>query len=78
MDELKQVELETARLKLARERMAYEDELKKRERTEQAKETAVGVTVVAIKQAWPKIWRWAVYLTALFTGLVFLPAAISK
>ena len=43
MDELKQLEIETARLKLARERMAYEDELKKRERTEQAKETAVGV-----------------------------------
>jgi hypothetical protein len=42
-DELKQIEIETARIKLERERLALEDELKKRERAEQAKETAVGV-----------------------------------
>ena len=75
MDELKQVELETARLKLARERMAYEGELKKRERAEQAKETAADVTV-AVKDAWPKVWRWAVYLAALSFGLMALLASI--
>ena len=76
MDEIKQIELETARLKLERERMAYEDELKKRERAEQAKETAIAATAKA-KSMLPKLLRWAIYLGALWLGAMGLIVSLS-
>lgn len=46
-DELRQIEIETARIKLERERLALEDELRRRQRSKEAKNVATNVADAA-------------------------------
>lgn len=68
-DELRQIEIETARIKLERERLALEDELKKRQRVEEAK-NALSDAAGEIKDRAPGVLKKALKI-ALWLGVVW-------
>lgn len=63
-DELKEIEIETARIKLERERMALEDEIRKRQRIEEVKGTVASTVDEASSfyRKIPKIIKYPVLI----------------
>lgn len=78
-DELKQIEIETARIKLERERMALDDELRKRQRVEEAKEVAADVanTLGSFKPLLMKIGKVILWIAGVYAVVIAIAIIVA-
>ena len=76
-DELREIEIETARIKLERERMALEKELRSQQRVEDAKSAAANMASAVTSSESKQVFK-TIGKVVLWIVVIYVAAAVIK